>query len=203
MSELFVGTMMAVHTGSSQDRVIDHHGHLIIDSPDRRAMPEFSLHAELLDPRIIVAENELQAQENIASWLAAQCPKNRGWSNYDVTVKNISEDVKMYLSSMPPSGGHPFGFYAIGGIGLKKKDPSGLLIPYGVSGASSGTDAYHAYGRFKELALNGDFFTAPNWIGGAVRIILVPEEQLLDWQESWINGYLLRQMQRTPKTSIH
>ncbi|MEK9151152.1 MAG: hypothetical protein AAB547_00805 [Patescibacteria group bacterium] len=166
-------------------------------------MPDVVLQPELLfDPQVIIAKDEICACEKAEFLLAKQCPSSHGWNSHRVVVSNISDDLEAYLKNMPPSGDHPLSFYAINCVGLKH-DTSGLLRHYGLSGAFSGINEYDAYNRFKEVALDGNFFTKPDWVGGLARIVAIPEKQLFLWKNSWVPLYSLGKWTPAAEARVH
>lgn len=176
-----------------------HRGMLIDDFPTTSEETK-ATHPELLcDPQIIIADNINDALEKAMFLVERQFPEDRGWTNHDVEISDISEELELYLNNMLPNG-HPFGFYLVGGVGLAR-DTSSNIKQYCVVGASSGIDEEHAYRRFKDGVLMTQFPRNTAWIGGLTRVTLVPEEHLLMWKTTWMYGYMLQKFQ--PRQDAH
>lgn len=207
--EIFAALLLAEMTGPMRPigTLKSHEGLPFINDLSTRWHTSAGLVRQLprlcLAPQVIItAKGGSDAEEKADFLLMKECPRHRGWSNHRTVVNNMSMELRTFLDFMPSSGGHALGMYLINCVGLRYGE-NGLLRQYNISGASSGTDEYHAYGRFKETFADGQFFAEPYWVGGTARILKIPEKRLLHWKEEWVPLHRLHQWAPEAQTLAH
>lgn len=169
----------------------DPHRGILFDDIVPSVIMRVQLPDVLADPQIIVANNESGALESAIFLAEEHFPKEAGWTNHNVEVADISKEMENYLKNMLP--GHPFEFYLIGGIGLVREKSINSIKQRCVAGASMGANEEQAYHRFKETL--EEFPKKLHWIGGQIRVTLVPEERLWEWRSGWMYDHLLQNLQ--------